>query len=134
MNESKTFAEAQRYCRENHIDLVTVEDWTDMEELLALENFTSISAWIGLRKTEHELWRWALADPEFYKDGETEYRNWGPNEPTNHIGEYCSVMDSNGKLRDTTCETNRIFICYEPDLSGNAITFMHLDKQFLLNN
>ncbi len=91
MNESKTFAEAQRYCRENHIDLVTVEDWTDMEELLALENFTSISAWIGLRKTEHKLWRWALADPEFYKDGETEYRNW---DQTNQITALVNIVQS----------------------------------------
>ncbi len=105
-----------------------------MEELLALENFMSTkSAWIGLKKTEHEQWRWSLADPEFYKNGETEYRNWGPNEPTNKAGEYCSVMDSNGKLRDTTCETDRSFICYERDLSGTAFTFMHLDA-FIQNN
>ncbi len=131
----KSFAEAQRYCRENHIDLVTVEDWTDMEELLALENFTSISAWIGLRKTEHELWRWALADPEFYKDGETEYRNWGPNEPTNHIGEYIvqSWILMESFVTQLVRRTGSSYAT-SPDLSGNAITFMHLDKQFLLNN
>ncbi|XP_016114582.1 macrophage mannose receptor 1 [Sinocyclocheilus grahami] len=117
VNESKTFAEAQRYCRENYIDLVTLEDWTDMEELLALENVMSTeSAWIGLRKAEYKQWRWA--DPELYKDGETEYRNWGPKEPTNLGPEYCSVMDFNGKFRDTTCETGRSFICNEPDLYG----------------
>ncbi|KTG06716.1 hypothetical protein cypCar_00035611 [Cyprinus carpio] len=97
VNESKTFAEARRYCRENHIDLVTVEDWTDMEKLLDLKNSMSTkSAWIGLRKTHHQQWCWALPDPEFYKDGETEYRNWRQNEPTNLSDEYYSVMDSNG--------------------------------------
>ncbi|XP_026106601.1 macrophage mannose receptor 1-like [Carassius auratus] len=104
VNEYKTFAEAQQYCREHYIDLVTLEDWADMKDLLALENVMSTdSAWIGLRKTGHEQWRWA--DPELYKDRETEYRNWGPSEPTNGSDEYCSVMDSIGNFRDTDCQT-----------------------------
>uniref|UniRef100_A0A8C1XFW1 Si:dkey-31g16.2 n=1 Tax=Cyprinus carpio TaxID=7962 RepID=A0A8C1XFW1_CYPCA len=119
VNESKTFAEAQQYCRENYVDLVTLEDWTDMEELLALETLMSTEyAWIGLRKAGQEQWRWA--DPELYKDGEAEYRNWGPREPTNTGDEYCSVMDSVGDFRDTGCVTSRTFICYEADLYGQT--------------
>ncbi|XP_050970317.1 macrophage mannose receptor 1 [Labeo rohita] len=119
VNESKTFVEAQRYCRENYTDLVTLEDWTDMEELLALENvMSSKSAWIGLKKTANEQWHWALADPQFYKDGEVEYRNWGQSEPSNLADERCSVMDSYGEFHDTSCDTDRSFICYEPDLFG----------------
>uniref|UniRef100_A0A673KTG1 C-type lectin domain-containing protein n=1 Tax=Sinocyclocheilus rhinocerous TaxID=307959 RepID=A0A673KTG1_9TELE len=88
-------AKSHRYCRENYIDLVTLEDWTDMEELLALENVMSTeSAWIGLRKAEHK-------------------QTWGLKEPTNLGDEYCSVMDFNGKFQDTKCEMDRSFICYE---------------------
>ncbi|CAM4509303.1 unnamed protein product [Leuciscus chuanchicus] len=107
VNQPKAFDEAQRYCRDTYTDLVTLWGRAEMEELFAHENFTFTgSAWIGLRGTSRQLWQWALADQEFYKDGETEYRNWGPNEPTNTDGEYCSVMDDVGKLRDTTCQNN----------------------------
>ncbi|XP_048039094.1 macrophage mannose receptor 1 [Megalobrama amblycephala] len=113
VNQPKTFDEAQQYCRDNYIDLVTLSDRAELEELFALENFTYTEyAWIGLKKTSHYQWRWALADQEFYKEGETEYRNWGPGEPTNYGGEYCSVMDDNGKFRDTQCEPSRTFVCY----------------------
>ncbi|XDV19535.1 hypothetical protein PO909_024991 [Leuciscus waleckii] len=113
VNQPKAFDEAQRYCRDTYTDLVTLWGRAEMEELFAHQNFTFTgSAWIGLRGTSRQLWQWALADQEFYKDGETEYRNWGPNEPTNTDGEYCSVMDDVGKLRDTTCQNSRNFICY----------------------
>ncbi|XP_056091684.1 macrophage mannose receptor 1 [Rhinichthys klamathensis goyatoka] len=104
---SCAFDEAQRYCRDVYTDLVTLRDRAEMEELFALEDFTSTeSAWIGLKYTSQQQWQWALADQDFYKEGETEYRNWGPGEPTNTPGEYCSVMDDQGNLRDTTCQNN----------------------------
>lgn len=114
MNQPKAFDEAQRYCRDTYTDLVTLWDRAGMEELFALGNFTFTgSAWIGLRDSSRQLWQWALSDQEFYKDGETEYRKWGPREPNNGAGECCSVMDDKGNFRDTTCETNRTFICYD---------------------
>lgn len=116
VNQPKTFDEAQQYCRDNYIDLVTLSDRAEVEKLFALENFTYTGyAWIGLKKTRRDQWRWALADQEFYKEGETEYRNWGPGEPTNYGDEYCAVMDDKGKFRDTQCEPYRTFVCF----SGN---------------
>lgn len=125
VNQPKTFDEAQQCCRDNYIDLVTLSDRAELAELFALENFTYAGyAWIGLKKTSHYQWRWALADQEFYKEGETEYRNWGPGEPTNYGDEYCSVMDDNGKFRDTQCEPSRSFVCYNgnycPAVTGIA--------------
>ncbi len=105
MNQSKTFDEAQQYCRENYIDLVTLSDQADMEELLGLDNFTyNESAWIGLKKSGSKQWRWALADPEFYQEGETEYRNWAAAEEE-VIVEYedCAVMYTDGQFYDTYC-------------------------------
>ncbi|XP_077083587.1 putative C-type lectin domain family 20 member A [Siphateles boraxobius] len=113
VNQTKAFDEAQRHCRDHYTDLVTLWGRAEMEELFALEDFTfTESAWIGLKSTSSQEWQWSLSDQEFYKEGETEYRNWGPGEPTNTPGEYCSVMDDKGKLRDTPCKETRTFICY----------------------
>ncbi|KAK7177243.1 hypothetical protein R3I93_001283 [Phoxinus phoxinus] len=113
VNQPKAFAEAQQHCRDVYTDLASLWDRAELQELLALETFPATeSAWIGLKNSSRQLWQWSLADQEFYKDGEAEYRNWGPREPTNTDGEYCSVMDDRGKFRDTQCGTSWTFICY----------------------
>ncbi|KAG7462169.1 hypothetical protein MATL_G00199620 [Megalops atlanticus] len=35
------------------------------------------SAWIGLERGSSWKWQWSLADPGFYRQGETEFRKWG---------------------------------------------------------
>ncbi|XP_021333798.2 macrophage mannose receptor 1 [Danio rerio] len=120
VNQSKTFDEALRICRDEYIDLVSLWDQSDMDALFTLKDFTfTETAWIGLRKSRREQWLWSLSDPRLYKAGETEYTNWGPREPTNTAGEFCSVMDSLGNIRDTPCLTPRSFICYNDQGSSS---------------
>lgn len=124
VNQPKTFDEAQQFCRDNYIDLVTLSDRAEMDQLFAVENFMNAEyAWIGLKKTSQNQWRWALAVREFYKEGETGYRNWGPREPTNGSDEYCSVMDDKGHFRDTQCEPYRTFVCYDGNYCPAIIYF-----------
>ncbi|RXN04509.1 macrophage mannose receptor 1-like protein [Labeo rohita] len=94
-----------------------------MEELFRLDNFTyTTSAWIGLKKSGSKRWRWALADPEFYKEGETEYRNWAPNEEAVFLDfEDCVMMDSSGQFYSTYCFTIRSFMCYDGEYSAEDI-------------
>ncbi|KAL0189893.1 hypothetical protein M9458_016992, partial [Cirrhinus mrigala] len=119
VNQSKTFDEAQQFCRENYTDLATLSGQEDVEKLFGLDNFTyTTSAWIGLKKSGSKRWRWALADPEFYKEVETEYRNWAPNEEVVFLDyEDCVMMDSSGQFFSTYCFTIRSFICYDDILS-----------------
>ncbi|XP_016348347.1 macrophage mannose receptor 1-like [Sinocyclocheilus anshuiensis] len=121
VNQFKTFDEAQQYCRENYIDLVTLSDQADMEELLGLDSFTyTESAWIGLKKSVSKQWRWALADPQFYQEGETEYRNWATKEEEVVIEyEDCAVMYTDGHLYDTYCFPIRYFMCYDGQGDNN---------------
>ncbi|ROL29808.1 Fucolectin-5 [Anabarilius grahami] len=118
VNQSKTFDEAQRYCRDNYIDLVTLSDQTNTEELFALENFTyTESAWIGLKKTHSKQWHWALADEKLYKEGEAGYRNWAANEEEVVIEyEDCGAMGADRQFYDTYCFPTRYFLCYDENL------------------
>uniref|UniRef100_A0A8C1MU92 C-type lectin domain-containing protein n=1 Tax=Cyprinus carpio TaxID=7962 RepID=A0A8C1MU92_CYPCA len=58
--ESKTWTEAQRYCRQNYIDLATIENIEEMKRLIKTVRRTFYgSAWIGLYD-DLNSWRWSL--------------------------------------------------------------------------
>ncbi|XP_028438482.1 hepatic lectin-like [Perca flavescens] len=83
--DRKNFTEAQRYCREKHTDLVTVDSMEVMNNLTNMADLdnmfysnNSYRAWIGLSGSS---WRWSLSDPSFYKPGETDFRQWYPGRP-----------------------------------------------------
>ncbi|XP_062373263.1 macrophage mannose receptor 1-like [Sardina pilchardus] len=112
VNESKTWSEAQSYCRANYTDLATLYDTDDVNALIQLASPTD-SAWIGLYADVLNSWRWSITDSSFYGPGETTYRNWASGEPNDRGGEMvCVVMDSLGTWIDVSCETSRNFVCY----------------------
>ncbi|XP_047661865.1 macrophage mannose receptor 1-like [Tachysurus fulvidraco] len=86
INENKTWAEAQRYCRENYVDLASIDN---AKEELALINMTDIrnstKTWLGLYD-DLNSWKWSLDDDSFYKDGEKSFRNWYIVKPSNWNG------------------------------------------------
>ncbi|XP_036419993.1 macrophage mannose receptor 1-like [Colossoma macropomum] len=113
VNESKTWTEAQSYCREYYTDLATIDN---MEEMNMLNNTANGScsglAWIGLYD-DLDGWRWSLDDDSFYKEGERDYRAW-THQPDNYGGnELCVYMSSSGTWFDKSCNTNYPFICYD---------------------
>ncbi|KAG7216440.1 hypothetical protein INR49_001926 [Caranx melampygus] len=74
----KTWYEAQSYCRENCLDLATIDDMEEMERLLRdVEDKYDDGLWIGLHTGAALLWYWSLADKDFYKEGERSYLVWG---------------------------------------------------------
>ncbi|KAI5091455.1 C-type mannose receptor 2 isoform X2 [Silurus meridionalis] len=112
INENKTWADAQRYCRENYIDLATIDNMEEMNTLLNTVNGRySGLAWIGLYG-ELDSWRWSLDDDDFYHEGERDYRGWF-HEPDNYNGnEMCVSMNSEGEWFDQICTDRKTFICY----------------------
>ncbi|KAM3617379.1 uncharacterized protein V6R79_005445 [Siganus canaliculatus] len=92
-----TWTEAQSYCRENYMDLVTINSMEDME---VLNNMTGSSGasrvWIGLYD-DVDSWRWSLTDVTFYKPGEVDFRAWDNGQPNNSMSEeYCVTINDEG--------------------------------------
>ncbi|KAM6894150.1 C-type mannose receptor 2-like [Lycodopsis pacificus] len=79
VEESKSWDEAQKYCRDHYTDLATVFDMTDMNRLHDSARNQG-DAWIGLHKQNNvnRTWLWSLPGVEF-NDSETE---WADGEPT----------------------------------------------------
>ncbi|KAL2078925.1 hypothetical protein ACEWY4_024669 [Coilia grayii] len=70
-------------------------------------------AWIGLKHGSSPKWQWSLADRDFYRENETEFRNWDNGQPNPAGGEECVVIkDGGGEWHDHSCTSNFHFICY----------------------
>nr|XP_015824299.2 macrophage mannose receptor 1 [Nothobranchius furzeri] len=126
--QAKNWTEAQRYCRENFIDLATVADVKDVATLNKLANLNQMfassnayDAWIGLYN-DLNSWRWSMSDPSFYQQNEN-FRNWFFVQPDNHGGdEACAVINGIvGGWADVPCSQNSTSVCM--DVSGMDATF-----------
>ncbi|XP_062372378.1 L-selectin-like [Sardina pilchardus] len=90
VKEQKNWSEAQQYCREKFTDLATIDDMTEMEKVKSkIHEAGAGDAWIGLKRGD---WQWSLADRDFYRENEAEFRNWNPGGDSTHP--YVLVTDS----------------------------------------
>ncbi|XP_043077469.1 C-type mannose receptor 2-like isoform X2 [Puntigrus tetrazona] len=113
VNESKSWTEAQTYCRQNYTDLATIDNMEEMNRLINTVNGRyNGSAWIGLYD-DINSWRWSLENNDFYQEGERDFRNWY-HEPDNYGGnQLCVYMNYNGKWYDISCDSMVPFVCYD---------------------
>lgn len=106
--ESKTWTEAQRYCREKYTDLATVDNMEDMNRLMAAGKGYSGEAWLGLVRANRGSWQWSNGSRDL------PYTNWAPTEPNDIDGtENCVVINSLGKWNDLPCQKQNYLACYE---------------------
>nr|XP_055035542.1 C-type mannose receptor 2-like [Misgurnus anguillicaudatus] len=132
ISESMSWTEAQRYCRENYIDLATIDNMDEMNSLMNTVNGSySGSAWIGLYDDLNN-WRWSLENNDFYQEGERDFRNWY-HEPNNYGGnELCVYMDYYGKWNDFSCDNNFPFVCYNGrENASQSYVFVPEEKTWL---
>ncbi|KAI7790314.1 putative L-selectin-like [Triplophysa rosa] len=119
IQESKSWDEARAYCRQNHIDLATVqnnEDWTNIQRDFQ-PALTSV-AWIGLYNNITS-WRWS------YQDERMIFVNWYPGEPNNLYGKQEYVVMQIDKWNDRDYDNQFPFFCYNEELTGaNRFVFV----------
>nr|XP_046236801.1 tenascin-N-like isoform X10 [Scatophagus argus] len=101
LSMSKNWTEAQRYCRENHIDLASIRNQTENEIITNLAN--GFFVWIGLYR--EKLW----------SDGSMSlFRHWADGQPD--IGaEQCvtAAFNDSGRWSDDDCSLSFPFICHQ---------------------
>ncbi|KAF5893784.1 macrophage mannose receptor 1-like, partial [Clarias magur] len=106
IKEEKTWREALRFCRQNHVELVSVqsEEMQDLVGVVTRNAFTNVTSrvWIGLRHTcDLGFWYWVT--------GETIcYQNWAPGNGTGV--EDCGDVERSGAMLS--------------DIMGSALNFI----------
>ncbi|XP_029976829.1 macrophage mannose receptor 1-like isoform X2 [Salarias fasciatus] len=109
VNSSKTWAEAQKYCRSMFNDLATVEYQDDSDELWSVLPDSDRYAWIGLHD-DPSRWKWSKGDEDF--NSRVDYKNWRDAQPdSKHSSQACVLMAYNGKWYDRSCEAKRNVLC-----------------------
>uniref|UniRef100_A0A8B9H5Z7 C-type lectin domain-containing protein n=1 Tax=Astyanax mexicanus TaxID=7994 RepID=A0A8B9H5Z7_ASTMX len=108
INETKTWPEAQSYCREHHTDLVSVRNQTENQQIWSVLK-TGARIWIGLF---NDSWKWS-------DQSSSSFRYWDSNQADNHDEkENCTtiIMTKQGHWNDDNCDTSHQFICHENKL------------------
>ncbi|KAI4824711.1 hypothetical protein KUCAC02_013206 [Chaenocephalus aceratus] len=128
VSEAKSMSEAQRYCREKHTDLATVDSMEVVKLLNDMAGQHNQSAWIGLHD-ERDAWRWSMSDPSFYGPGEIEFRRWETGQPSNGHDDQCTYVDSYVACFDYYCNSHLWVICF--DVTGPNATFVRIDSAMI---
>ncbi|XP_037615500.1 secretory phospholipase A2 receptor-like [Sebastes umbrosus] len=104
VNERMSWSSAQRYCRENYIDLANVRNDTETQEIQSLV-WSGDYAWIGLFRDPNFNW----SDGSNYK-----FSYWDAvKNPLGSLTHVCAVaMQSSGRWRAFDCERRLPFVCY----------------------
>ncbi|KAL3980113.1 prolactin regulatory element-binding protein [Sarotherodon galilaeus] len=101
VTQSKTWTEAQLYCREKYTDLAT---FTSKDKTMAAQQLAgSQKFWIGLFR----VWKWSYTGT-----GKSTFTNWGPGEPG---VEKCVTVSALGIWSTRDCSEEKHFICYSDD-------------------
>ncbi|KAM4625244.1 macrophage mannose receptor 1-like [Polymixia lowei] len=106
VNLKKNWTEAQRYCRENFLDLATIENEEELAAVTSMGQRNELAVmWIGLYDRVLS-WKWSL-------DGTSvDFTSWYADNPYNHEERYCVVL-LNGLWRTVPCQTNYKSLCYD---------------------
>lgn len=103
--------EAQDYCREEFVDLVTVENQEDSDRLLEELQGWGSDAWIGLLD-DMNSWMWAAQNMSF--NNNSDYSNWEMEKLNNtNSRSKCAVMKPSGVWLDLQCQEEHLSVCYD---------------------
>uniref|UniRef100_A0A9R1SMT0 C-type lectin domain-containing protein n=2 Tax=Cyprinus carpio TaxID=7962 RepID=A0A9R1SMT0_CYPCA len=105
IEDYKTWDEAQDYCRQNYIDLATVQSDEEWNELTKLIEKLQFYIWIGLYD-DVNTWHWS------YQDESVTFLQWDSEQPNNLNGkQYCVNLRTNGYWWDEACNLTCTVFC-----------------------
>ncbi|CAL9687266.1 unnamed protein product [Knipowitschia caucasica] len=120
INKSKSWSEAQQYCREHFTDLATVQRAEDLSrvhipagQVAWIGLHDDPAAWFQVMTNASNAWRWSVT-------GATSpggFQNWTLTGPDNAVGNEECVLLQSYTWRDHYCTDNAQCLCFEV-LSG----------------
>ncbi|XP_007542815.1 secretory phospholipase A2 receptor-like [Poecilia formosa] len=100
--QSLNWTEAQRFCRENYIDLASIRNQAENNNIRTL--LGGIEVWIGLYRDK----LWSDSSPSLF-------RHWAAGQPNDDYSQCVAASFSDsGKWLDEDCTQSFPFICYKP--------------------
>ncbi|KAK1155009.1 macrophage mannose receptor 1-like isoform X1, partial [Acipenser oxyrinchus oxyrinchus] len=117
VNDKKSWFDAQRYCREKHTDLATIESQEEADNLSNTEDtYGKTEAWIGLYRDVKQNWQWSNRDSVINNNLEAEHNIIKKSDITK---KFCVEVDNHGKWTNEHCSKKNSFMCYKgkPDKS-----------------
>ena len=111
------WSDAQRYCRENYIDLATVRNDAENQEVLNLVP-SGQYAWIGLYREAHNSIFYNWSDGSVYS-----FTKWdgSVSASLNKVNMMCGVQESK-EWALKSCEERFPFVCYS--IPGECFTVL----------